>query len=69
MVSNINLEIHVDRQGLFYGDNSLAKQLDKYKETPWGKKNLFIQKLRSVKATKEGNPDLVIFPASFAEIS
>lgn len=67
MVSNTNLDIYVDRNSLFYGKNSLAKQLDNAKTTEWSKKNLFIQKLRSVKATKEGNPDLVVFPASFAE--
>ena len=64
--SNSQLDVTGDRQELFYGDNSMAKQVDVAKQG-WGKNNLFVLKLRSAKATKEGNPNLVVFAASLAE--
>ena len=64
---NTNLDIYTNREELFYGDNSLAKRIQKFKGTELGASNLFILKLRTVLATKVGNPDLVTFSASSAE--
>ena len=67
IVSNPDISIYTDRQEMFYGSNSMYEQLRAIKQTDLGKTNLFIQKLRGVKASKEENPNLVIYSASQAE--
>lgn len=68
MFSNTELDTVIeDKNSLFYGDNSVAKQLKKYAETAEGKKNKFVQKLRVKTAVDANRPDLVLFNAAIAE--
>ena len=62
-----DLDIYGNREELFYGDNSLAKRIQRIKGTEFGSTNLFLLKLRTVAATKAGNPDLITYSASSAE--
>jgi len=65
IVSSNDLDTYSDRNSVFIGDNSLARRIEKVKESV--KDNLFLNKLRTVKSTKVGDPDLLIFSASLAE--
>jgi hypothetical protein len=68
MFSNTELDtVAEEKNSLFYGDNSVAKQLKKYAETTEGKKNKFVQKLRVKTAVDANRPDLVLFNAAIAE--
>lgn len=66
LVTDSNLDVYINRDAL-YGEDSFAKEVEAFKLSDIGKTNLFIQKLRVVKATKKGNPDLITYAASFAE--
>mgnify|MGYP001150284990 CR=1 FL=1 len=56
-----------DRNALFYGDNSLAKQVEKFKKTPEGFNNRFMQRVRTKLGKTADMPDLVLLNASAAE--
>jgi hypothetical protein len=60
------LDLSTNRNELFYGENSVAKQVIKAKES-WGMNNLFLNKLSPVLAKKQGMPDLVNFAAAIVE--
>lgn len=66
LVTDSNLDIYINREAL-YGEDSFAKEVEAFKLSDAGKTNLFIQKLKVVKATKKGNPDIITYAASFAE--
>jgi len=56
-----------NRNDLFYGENSVAKQLNKFLETKEGKVNKFALKLKTKVNNSKGLPDIITFNAAISE--
>jgi predicted kinase len=56
-----------DRNALFYGENSVAKEIERFKKTPEGFNNRFMQRVRTKLGKTADMPDLVLLNASAAE--